>query len=183
LKLVLALAAVAAASVLILPQAVSAQAGPEAAHERFGYPYPDAPDCTERTGTNALCVDDMWGMHQGQCTSWVAFRVNQRNGIPFSIKYRGLRWGHAERWGHVAKRLRIPVTRTPAVGTIAWYASGHVAFVERVNSPTSVVISEMNFDGHNGFREVTITPRDGWPSGFIHVGESDGLGSPGGVRA
>src|SRR4051794_40113280 len=54
--------------------------------------------------------------------------------------------GHGQ-WAHAAG---IPLDHSPAVGAIAWYGSGitgHVAFVERVNSPASVVISELNVDG------------------------------------
>ena len=59
---------------------------------------------------------------------------------------------------------------TPALGSIAWYSSGHVAYVEQVTSPTSVVISEMNYDSDNGFRIQAITPTSGyWPTGFIHI--------------
>jgi surface antigen len=78
-------------------------------------------------------------------------------------------WGDAENWGPHARALGITVDGTPALGSVAWYASDHVAYVERVNSPTSVIISEMNFDADNGFRLRTITTSDGWPSGFIHL--------------
>jgi surface antigen len=60
----------------------------------------------------------------------------------------------------------------PAVGSVAWYSSGqfgHVAYVERVNSPTSIVISEMNYDFGNGFWVHTITTSSGWPTAFIHI--------------
>jgi surface antigen len=58
-----------------------------------------------------------------------------------------------------------------ALGSIAWYSSGHVAYVERVNSPTSVVVSEMNYDNDNGFRIRTIKPKNGWPTAFIHIAD------------
>jgi surface antigen len=70
------------------------------------------------------------------------------------------------------------VNGTPAVGSIAWYAStkaapdGHVAYVEKVNSPTSIVMSEMNYDSDNGFWVHTITRSTGdWPTDFIHVAD------------
>ena len=46
-------------------------------------------------------MPDQWDFYQGQCTSWVAYRLNQLNGIAF----------------------------TPALGSIAWYLSGHVKYV------------------------------------------------------
>lgn len=142
-------------------------AGPVAANAQHGYPYPQAPQCT----AGGACVADAWNMYQGQCTSWVAFRLNQLNGVKFTNQYGGPgRWGNASNWGARATALAIPVDQAPRVGSIAWYAYGHVAYVERVDSATSVVISEMNFDRGNGFRVRTITAGTaGWPTGFIHL--------------
>jgi surface antigen len=85
-------------------------------------------------------------------------------------------WSDARYWGPHAQALGIPVNGTPAVGSVAWYAaspsskSGHVAYVEQVNSPTSIIISEMNYESDNGFRVFTITPSSGhWPTSFIHI--------------
>jgi surface antigen len=150
------------------------------AHSQYGYPYPNAPDCNEY-GPGG-CVADQWAFFQGQCTSWVAYRLNQLNGFPFNNYWGGPgRWGNASNWGAHANALGIPVNGSPGLGSVAWYASGHVGYVEQVNSPTSVVISEMNFDEHNGFRLRTISPGNGWPSGFVHMhdraGTSIGEGS------
>ncbi len=103
--------------------------------------------------------------------SWAAYRLSQLNGIAFSNYYGGKgRWGNADNWGPQARRLHIAVNSNPALGSIAWYSSGHVAYVEQVNSANSIVISEMNYDGDNGFRVQVITPDSGyWPAGFIHV--------------
>lgn len=65
--------------------------------------------------------------------------------------------------------LGIVLADGGVLAVIAWYASGHVAYVEQVNSPTSIVISEMNIDYKNGFRVRTITTASGWPTGFIHI--------------
>jgi surface antigen len=157
--------------------------GPKAANTQYGYPYPNAPQCTD----GGACVNDKWDFDQGQCTSWAAYRLNQLNGFAFTDYYGGQTWGNAGNWGVAAQSLKIPVDGTPAVGSIAWYANspgnddGHVAYVEQVNSPTSVVISEMNYDFDNGFRVRTITTSSGWPTDFIHFpggGASSG-GGPG----
>jgi surface antigen len=140
-------------------------AGPISANQQYGYPYPDAPACTD----GGACLTDAWDFYQGQCTSWVAYRLNELNGIAFTDYYGGRQWGNAESWGSVASALGIAVNGTPAVGSIAWYASGHVAYVEEVKSSTSVVISEMNYDYDNGFGVRTITTSSGWPTAFIHV--------------
>jgi surface antigen len=141
--------------------------GPREAARQYGYPYRNPPACTD----GGACVADKWYFYRGQCTSWVAYRLNQLNGFAFSNYYGGKgRWGNADNWGPQARRLGITVSKTPAAGSIAWYSSGHVAYVEQVNSATSVVISEMNYDGDNGFRVQAITPNGGyWPTGFIHV--------------
>ncbi|HEX8753210.1 MAG TPA: CHAP domain-containing protein [Solirubrobacterales bacterium] len=139
--------------------------GPVAAHEKYGYPYPNAPECTH----GGACILDAWRFYQGQCTSWVAYRLNQLNQIGFTDYYGGHQWGDAASWGSVAVSEGIAVNGTPALGSVAWYASGHVAYVEEVKSPTAVVISEMNYDYENGFRVRTITTSSGWPSGFIHI--------------
>ena len=139
--------------------------GPVAAHEHYGYPYPNAPACTD----GGACVLDSWDFYQGQCTSWVAYILNQLNKIGFTDYYGGHQWGNAESWGSVAVAEGIPVNGTPALGSVAWYASGHVAYVEEVKSSTKVVISEMNYDYDNGFRVHSITTSSGWPSGFIHI--------------
>ena len=148
------------------------RAGPGAASKYYGYPYADPPACTDK----GACVADKWAFYQGQCTSWVAFEVNHKDGIAFTNSYGGKgRWGNAVDWATRARALKLTVNTTPAVGSIAWYDStkaapdGHVAFVEKVNSPTSIVISEMNYDGDNGFWVHTITVKGDWPSAFIHL--------------
>jgi surface antigen len=142
--------------------------GPAAASLYYGYPYPDPPACTD----GGACVPDKWAFYQGQCTSWVAYRLNQMNSISFTNSYGGDGlWGNASNWGPHAQALGIAVNGTPAVGSIAWYSSGHVAYVEQVNSATSIVISEMNYDYDNGFWVHTITASSNWPTGFIHIAD------------
>ena len=137
-------------------------AGPRQAAAQYGYPYASPPACTD----GGACVADKWYFYQGQCTSWLAYRLSQLNGFAFSNYYGGQgRWGNADNWGPQARSLGIAVNATPALGSIGWYSSGHVAYVEQVNSPTSIVISEMNYDGDNGFRIQSITPNSGyWPT-------------------
>jgi surface antigen len=147
-------------------------AGTRAAAKFYSYPYPHPPACTH----GGKCVADKWSFYRGQCTSWVAYRLNQRPGIAFSNQYGGQgRWGDAVRWAPIAKKLGITVNTTPTVGAIAWYSAtkpapdGHVAYVEKVSSPTSFVMSEMNYDADNGFWVHTITKKTGdWPTEFIH---------------
>ena len=138
--------------------------GPVAAHEKYGYPYPNPPQCT----AGGACVADAWLFYQGQCTSWVAYRLNQLNGFGFSNYYGGRRWGNAGEWDNAAMALGIPLNGTPALGSVAWYP-GHVAYVEKVVSASEVIISEMNYDFGNGFRVRKVNTSAGWPAAFIHI--------------
>jgi len=144
----------------------------------YGYPYPNAPDCDEQTGSH--CVTDQWGFVEGQCMSWVAYRLNQLNAaelehVSFDTFYDQppqQRWGNAIDWAAAAIRAGITIDDTPAVGSVAWWSTdgGHVAYVEAVDGDT-VQVSEMNFDYHNGFRFATLQRGVRWPNGFIHIAD------------
>jgi surface antigen len=147
-------------------------AGTRAAAKYYGYPYPHPPACTD----GGACSADKWAFYRGQCTSWVAYRLNERAGTAFTNYYGGAgRWGDAVHWKKQATALKITVNPTPSAGAIAWYAAtkaapdGHVAYVESVTSPASFVMSEMNYDADNGFWVHAIAQRTGdWPTEFIH---------------
>ena len=193
----LALLVVTAALLLVAPPALAAptppkqpgQAGPadekpekepvwtgvpgtNLAHDSYGYPWPAAPDCDESDVGSGGCVNDGLGFFQGQCTSWVAYRLGQRNGLAFSNWFEGRHWGNASEWAKVARGQGYKPNEVPAVGAVGWYARGHVSYVEDVNSDGSVVISEMNTDGHNGFHVTTAYPGDtSWPDKFLHLAD------------
>jgi hypothetical protein len=154
------------------PEVWTGVPGTNIAHDDYGYPWPAAPDCDESNVGSGGCVNDGLGFFQGQCVSWVAYRLNQRNGLAFSNWFRGQHWGSAVYWRKVAKRLGYKPDETPAVGAVGWYARGHVSYVEEVNSDGSIVISEMNIDGHNGFHFATVYPGDhSWPDKFLHLAD------------
>ena len=135
----------------------------------YGYPYAAAPDCNEAS-LGAGCVGDSRGFLQGQCTSWVAYRLAMRNGLSFSNWYAGMHWGNASEWNKVAKKIGHKPDKYPAVGAIGWYKRGHVSYVEDVYSNGTILISEMNTDGHNGFHFATVSPgMSSYPDKFIHL--------------
>ncbi len=137
----------------------------------YGYPYPAAPDCNEGS-LGSGCVGDSRGFLQGQCTSWVAYRLAMRNGVSFSNWYAGRHWGNASEWAKVAKSIGHKPDKTPAVGAIGWYKRGHVSYVEDVYSNGTILISEMNTDGHNGFHFATVSPgMRSYPDKFIHLAD------------
>lgn len=154
------------------PEAPYVSPGTIEAHASYGYPWPTAPDCDESAVSSAGCVNDGRGFFQGQCTSWVAHRLSQLNGISFTNWYAGRHWGNADQWAAVAKSIHIKPSEKPTAGDVAWYARGHVAYVESVNQDGSIMISEMNFDGHNDFRMITLSPGGaGWPDKFLHLAD------------
>lgn len=145
--------------------------GTHSANHFYGYPYAAAGDCNEAT-LGGGCVGDARGFYEGQCTSWVAFRLAARNGVGFSNWYADRHWGDAADWAKVAKSIGHKPDKYPAVGSIGWYKRGHVSYVEGVNSDGSLLISQMNTDGHNGFAVSTVYPgSSSWPDKFIHLAD------------
>ena len=111
----------------------------EAHDNSDGYPYNVAA---------GSYVADQWGFYQCECTSFVAWCLNARNGFGFSNRMYGSddKWGNAKNWGDVARRHGFAVDGNPAVGAIAWSSSGtygHVAWVCAVNGD-NVTIDEYN---------------------------------------
>jgi surface antigen len=110
-----------------------------------------------------------WRMYAGHnCTNYVAYRMIQAG---YSTERPWSGSGNATNWGVAMSRI---TDQTPTVGSVAWWkagksgvgSSGHVAYVERVVSPTEIVISEDSWSGDFHWR--TIQKGTSWPSGFIH---------------
>lgn len=131
------LAAVGATMLLTWP-AVDQETGPEKAASLYGYEGCQQPCSLE--------------------ASYVTFRVD---------KLFSTRWDGGTDWGAAARKAGKPVESTPSVGAVAWYGGDHVAFVERVLSPDSVEITELN---EHELSRRTVTRERGWPRAFILVG-------------
>lgn len=122
-------------------------------------------------------LTSFWNAASGtNCTNYVAYRLThggRRTARPPGTNA-------ASTWGKAARDAGIPVTGTPQVGAIAWWASnvypskkkGHVAYVEAVRKDGSIIVSEDNMNHAFSWRKVT--KGRGWPSGFIHFPRSDG---------
>ncbi len=120
-------------------------------------------------------VVDEWNFYNRQCTSFAAWCLNSRNGVAFHNYYGGVHWGNASNWGNAARSLGISVNNTPAVGAIAWWSSGHVAWVEDV-SGGSVTIEEYNNPAGSGnYKRRTISASN--PTGYIHIKDLGGGGT------
>ncbi len=119
---------------------------------------------------NLDAVADEWNFYNRECTSFVAWCLNSRNGVAFTNWYKGKQWGNAATWGTVAKNLGITVNNTPSVGSVAWWNTGtygHVAWVEAVNG-NNVTIEEYNVPAYSGnYNRRTISKSS--PTGYIHI--------------
>jgi len=105
---------------------------------------------------------DSWGEFNRECTSFAAFRLSSRNG--FTMPFHD----NATNWGPDASSRGYPVDMKPAVGSIAWWSSGHVAWVEEVNG-SNVTIEEYNFNFTHNYSERTIAASS--VSGYIHFND------------
>jgi len=118
-------------------------------------------------------VIDPWLFYNRECTSWVAWKINNNNHAAFSNNMVGPNghaghFGNAGGWGANAQAIGFAVNGTPARGAIAEW-SGHVAWVQQVNGDGSIVIEEYNY-GYTGlYRKRTVTHGPGWPARFIHI--------------
>lgn len=121
-------------------------------------------------------VFDDWREYNRECTSWVAWRLHSRNGfeMPFN--------DNAYNWGPRAKALGYLVDQNPAPGAVAWWSSGHVAWVESVSPDRSKAhVSEYNNPAGSGaFNQRDIAASS--PTGYIHFKDISSnlvLGLPG----
>lgn len=121
-------------------------------------------------GYGAVSGRMYWQMYSGHnCTNYAAYRVIKSGG-PATRPWTG--GGNASEWG---LRMASITDQVPNVGAIAWWgrysngsgSAGHVAYVERVVSPTEIVISEDSWGGTFHWRRITKSSGR-WPTGFIH---------------
>jgi len=111
---------------------------------------------------------DKWNEWICECTSYVADRLNDR-GVPFTSRYKNVRWKSAGNWINAATQAGVPYDTTPRIGDIAWFYYGHVAYVEAVDSYGDVTISEYNWGVPHGYHTRTIARGVyAYPKYFIH---------------
>ncbi|MFC4075345.1 CHAP domain-containing protein [Salinithrix halophila] len=116
---------------------------------------------------------DPWGFYKRQCTSFVAWRMNQR-GVAFENGMRGGHWGNAEHWDENARAIGYRVDNQAAVGAIAQFnpgeggnvSFGHIAYVTGISGAT-ITIEEYNFDPPYEFSQRQIPASQ--VSNFIHI--------------
>ncbi|MFJ9785786.1 CHAP domain-containing protein [Amycolatopsis sp. NPDC101161] len=103
---------------------------------------------------------DSWGMYNRECTSFVAWRLHSRNGFEMPFH------DNASGWGPDAQARGYVVNPTPAAGSVAWWADGHDAWVESVNSGGTITVEEYNHSLTGTYGERTIAANA--VSGYIH---------------
>lgn len=101
---------------------------------------------------------DPWLFYFRECTSYVAWKINDVSRKAFSNYMLGGHFSNALNWDDNAQAIGFTVNHLPAVGAIAhWDADegagslGHVAFVEAVAPDGTVSISEYNFSTAHGY--------------------------------
>ncbi|KAK5993059.1 hypothetical protein PT974_06487 [Cladobotryum mycophilum] len=112
---------------------------------------------------------DPWNYYKCQCTSFVAWRINERLNIKFTNQYKGTNWGNANTWDEAARKTGVKINSTPVPGSIAQSnagSAGHVAWVTKV-SGDSVTVEEYNYATKEGYGTRTVSK--GTFSNYIHV--------------
>jgi len=90
---------------------------------------------------------DPWNYPKCQATSFVAQRLNERVGVKFYNRYKGIYWGNANTWDEAARRALVKINGTPKPGAIAQTNAGrygHVAYVSAVDGDY-VIVEEYNY--------------------------------------
>ncbi|KFY02446.1 hypothetical protein O988_02154 [Pseudogymnoascus sp. VKM F-3808] len=121
---------------------------PEAGPITNDYPY----------GASTCGDTDRWYYFACQCTSFVAWRINERLDIDFMNKYKGAAWGNADSWDDAAREVGVKVDDKPVPGSIAQTdagEAGHVAWVASVDGD-SVTIEEYNYVKTEGYSTRTL---------------------------
>lgn len=146
------------------------------------YPYPAESACH----ANNECDGDAWNFCEDNCTSWVAWKVNQAQGYtnlnlpannyPFYNGMTSPALSHAKNWDTRLANVGYTVNNSPEPGCIAQWDEttsnpyGHVAYVHSVSSIGTVTISEYNHSVACEYTTRTIASSSTqYPDNFIHI--------------
>ncbi|WP_322921200.1 CHAP domain-containing protein [Nocardioides renjunii] len=121
------------------------------------------PTCTRWVWSIDGSIGDPWGFVLRNCTSFVAWRLDETNGMAgFGNHFGGEHWGNAENWDDVARRLGHRVDSVPAIGAVAQTDAGrvgHVAWVSAIG-PGTVTVEEYNHALLGGYGTRTVPVGD-----------------------
>ena len=111
-------------------------------------------------------VNDGRTYYKCECTSYAADKMAE-GGVAAS-KYQKLH--DASQWKTNAKALGVAVDTIPKVHDVAWF-SGHVAYVESVDSKGNITVSEYNWSTAYGYGTRPLNKgSSSYPLYFIHFG-------------
>lgn len=170
------------------------------------YPFQNANHCPSASPSAKCSANtiDPYGFFFRECTSFIAWRINRDvrtpdprhssflNGPNKKLGRNNCKssnhWGNASNWACYAEFLGYAVDSNPKVGAIAQWtdscggkcSTGHVAYVEAVNSDASIDVSEYNYasddnkvptiQGDHQFGIRTIARNSPlFPQNFIHI--------------
>ncbi len=99
---------------------------------------------------------DQWNFYTRECTSFVAWRINNDRGIAFHNYYAGVHWGNALNWDDAAGAAGISTDGNPTAGSVAVFnpgvdgvgSYGHVAYVLQVGDG-QVLVEDYNWSPYN----------------------------------
>ncbi|KAH7146983.1 CHAP domain-containing protein [Dactylonectria estremocensis] len=117
---------------------------------------------------NSCGPEDKWNYFKCQCTSFVAWRINERLGVKFHNQYKGYNWGNANEWDDGARATGVHIDDKPVPGCVAQTNAGqkgHVAWVTAVNGDT-VTIEEYNWNNYRAYGTRKV-PKNKFK--YIHI--------------
>ena len=121
------------------------------------------PTCAKWVWSINGSLGDPWGFVWRNCTSFVAWRMQERNRMAgFSNSFGGQHWGNAEHWDDAARALGYRVDSVPAIGAVAQTDAGrvgHVAWVSAIG-PGTVTVEEYNHSLPGGYGTRTVPVGD-----------------------
>ena len=121
------------------------------------------PTCARRVWSIDGSIGDSWGFVLRNCTSFVAWRLQERNRMAgFGNRYGGRHWGDAQHWDDAARALGLRVDGVPAIGAVAQTDAGrvgHVAWVTAIG-PGTVTVEEYNHLVPGGYSVRTVPTGD-----------------------
>jgi surface antigen len=101
---------------------------------------------------------DKWNFFKCQCTSFVAWRINDRLGKKFTNRYKGQHFGNANTWDNAARAAGLKVNKTPKKNSVAMRNAnyGHVAWVTKVDG-NKVTVEEYNWAKSEDYGKRTVS--------------------------
>jgi surface antigen len=132
---------------------------------------------------------DPWGFENRECTSFVAWRVNDNNGVYFNNTVKGpngksATFGNASNWMNAATSIGYTYNTTPTARSIAWWgddydgagSAGHVAYVDSVTMNGSevagITVEQYNWGiplNQGNYSTLYVPVSSGaYPERFIH---------------